>query len=258
MTQSTTKIRQSEGGFTLVELAIVMIIIGLLIGGILKGQELITNARVSSTVAQAKAVESGISGFRDKYNAVPGDIDAPATRLPNCTNACATAGTGGTINNGAIEPQNPGAAAGVGTETGLSFIHLGAAGFIGGIQPATAALGAGASNPTTPLGGSWAMSSFNGTATSVTVLAGVPAGIYMLAKGAAVGAVAGADNNQVMTPSNARTIDTKLDDGRPATGTVRSAGGALGATACASGAAGAEVYNEALGNPVCGVMVRVQ
>ncbi len=47
----------NQSGFTLVELAIVMIIIGLLIGGILKGQELVSNARVTSTVAQIKGID---------------------------------------------------------------------------------------------------------------------------------------------------------------------------------------------------------
>jgi prepilin-type N-terminal cleavage/methylation domain-containing protein len=50
----------SQAGFTLVELAIVMIIIGLLIAGVLKGQELIANARVTSTVAQVKAIDAAI------------------------------------------------------------------------------------------------------------------------------------------------------------------------------------------------------
>ena len=94
MTHSTQQIRQTEGVFTLVELAIVMIIIGLLIGGILKGQELINNARVSSTVSQTKAIETGISAFRDKYAAVPGDITNPTARIPSCVGLCATAGNG--------------------------------------------------------------------------------------------------------------------------------------------------------------------
>ncbi len=92
MTQSTLQSRQSERGFTLVELAIVMIIIGLLIGGILKGQELINNARVSSTAAQAKAIESGISTFRDKYAGLPGDLANPLVRLPVVAGGTAAAG----------------------------------------------------------------------------------------------------------------------------------------------------------------------
>ena len=259
MTQSTHQIRQSEGGFTLVELAIVMIIIGLLIGGILKGQELITNARVASTVAQIKAIESGISGFRDKYNAIPGDIDAPTTRLPNCTvGQCATPGTGGTLNNGVLEPVDPGLAITFANEVGVSFIQLGATGFVGGVQPSTTVLGAVTSHPVTPLGSAWTIATVAGAATSVVDVTGLPTGIYVLAKGAALAAVAVANDVQIMNPSNAGNIDRKLDDGRPTTGVVRAAGGALGATACASTVAGADIYNESLGGPVCGILARVQ
>jgi prepilin-type N-terminal cleavage/methylation domain-containing protein len=81
----TQKNMRSTAGFTLVELAIVMIIIGLLIAGILKGQQLITNAKVTSQVAQVKGIDAAVSTFKDMYAALPGDIIAPLTRLPNCT-----------------------------------------------------------------------------------------------------------------------------------------------------------------------------
>src|ERR1700740_2066087 len=87
---------QSQAGFTLVELAIVMIIIGLLIGGVLKGQQLITNAQITSTVAQIKAIDAATTSFRDQYAAVPGDMTNPTARVPNCvagTN-CGIAGNG--------------------------------------------------------------------------------------------------------------------------------------------------------------------
>jgi prepilin-type N-terminal cleavage/methylation domain-containing protein len=79
---------RSEAGFTLVELAIVMIIIGLLIAGVLKGQALIANARVTSTVAQNKAIDAAISTFRDTYAALPGDIQNAGAKLPNCAGPC--------------------------------------------------------------------------------------------------------------------------------------------------------------------------
>ena len=62
----------SQAGFTLVELAIVMIIIGLLIAGVLKGQELIGNARVTATVAQIKGIDAATSTFKDTYSDLPG------------------------------------------------------------------------------------------------------------------------------------------------------------------------------------------
>src|ERR1700732_4041122 len=86
---------RAQAGFTLVELAIVMIIIGLLIAGVLKGQALINNARVTSTVAQNKAIDAAISTFRDTYASLPGDLVNPAARLPNCLAAPCVAAVAG-------------------------------------------------------------------------------------------------------------------------------------------------------------------
>ena len=77
--------RKAEKGFTLVELAIVMIIIGLLITGVLKGQEMIGNAQVTATISQLKAFEAATTTFQDMFDAMPGDIIGPDVRLPNCT-----------------------------------------------------------------------------------------------------------------------------------------------------------------------------
>ena len=80
--------KQPQKGFTLVELAIVMIIIGLLICGVLKGQELIANAQVTSTVVQIKGISAASSTFRDQYQALAGDFSRATVRLPNCTAPC--------------------------------------------------------------------------------------------------------------------------------------------------------------------------
>ena len=93
-----TTFTQNEKGFTLVELAIVLVIVGLLIGGILKGQELIANAQVTATMNQMTGMDAATSTFRDKYNAFPGDMGGAATRLPNCNTPCGGTGNGnGTI-----------------------------------------------------------------------------------------------------------------------------------------------------------------
>ena len=64
---------QKQRGFTLVEIAIVLVIIGLLLGGILKGQELITSARVRNIADQNSGVQAAYYGFIDRYRQVPGD-----------------------------------------------------------------------------------------------------------------------------------------------------------------------------------------
>ena len=66
---------KEEKGFTLVEIAIVMVIIGLLIGGVLKGQGMIQNAKVKNVVKQADELRAAIMGFYDKFGAYPGDED---------------------------------------------------------------------------------------------------------------------------------------------------------------------------------------
>jgi prepilin-type N-terminal cleavage/methylation domain-containing protein len=72
------KIKNSNAGFTLVEIAIVMVIIGLLIGGVLKGQAMIQNAKVKRVAKQADEVRAAVMSFYDKYGMYPGDenIDA--------------------------------------------------------------------------------------------------------------------------------------------------------------------------------------
>ncbi len=66
------KIRTASG-FTLVEIAIVLVIIGLLLGGILKGQELINSARVRNLADQNSGIQAAYYGFIDRYRQVPGD-----------------------------------------------------------------------------------------------------------------------------------------------------------------------------------------
>ena len=66
---------KNRAGFTLVEIAIVMVIIGLLIGGVLKGQAMVQNAKVKRVVKQADEIRAGVMAFYDKYGVYPGDED---------------------------------------------------------------------------------------------------------------------------------------------------------------------------------------
>ena len=60
-------------GFTLIEIAIVLVIIGLLLGGVLKGQELINNARVKSFANDFRNIPVAIYAYQDRFHAIPGD-----------------------------------------------------------------------------------------------------------------------------------------------------------------------------------------
>lgn len=94
--RQTLKNRQQ--GFTLVEIAIVLVIIGLLLGAVFKGQELIAQSKVKNVTKKIDEVRAAVYTYLDKYNALPGD-DGATSRAPT------TAFTG-TADDGQIEdPQ---------------------------------------------------------------------------------------------------------------------------------------------------------
>lgn len=62
-----------QGGFTLVEIAIVLVIIGLLLGGVLKGQELINSAKVKNIVADMRTTATLVYAYQDRFKIYPGD-----------------------------------------------------------------------------------------------------------------------------------------------------------------------------------------
>ena len=93
--------RTSNRGFTLIEIAIVLVIIGLLLGGVLKGQELINNAKVKSYATDFRNIPIMLYGYQDKFRALPGD-DALvlSTHLPTVSTLATT--PAGTVGNGVI------------------------------------------------------------------------------------------------------------------------------------------------------------
>ena len=72
------RIVKKQGGFTLVEIAIVLVIVGLLLAGVLKGQELIENSRIKNMAKDLDSMTAIISSYQDRYSGVPGD-DLTAT-----------------------------------------------------------------------------------------------------------------------------------------------------------------------------------
>lgn len=109
-------------GFTLIEIAIVLVIIGLLLGGVLKGQELITGARVRNLISQQDGIKAAFFGFQDRYRALPGDYAAAQT------NISMVSGNGN--GNGRIEDNAAGS--GIQHEEILVWNHLTMAGFMNG------------------------------------------------------------------------------------------------------------------------------
>lgn len=241
MNTSLTQIREDQKGFTLVELAVVMIIIGLLIGGILKGQELITNARVTSSIAQMEALGAAYNGFRDQYNAVPGDMSTGTTRLPACANACADGDGDGLLD------INVGAAP---AGEGIGFFgQLLAGDFITGMDNSAAAAEFGVTNPTAPVGGGFTAGDARVGATGFTA-AQLRPGLHIVLTGTVTDVGAGTG---VLSAQQAANLDRRLDDGIPDSGSV------VGQTSAAdndcSGAA-TDVYAGAV-DQVCAVAYRL-
>ena len=130
-------------GFTLVEIAIVLVIIGLLLGGILKGQEMITQAKIKNVIADMSGVSAAMYGYQDRYKALPGD-DKLATRWTGTT-----AGDG----DGVVLGKWSEAA----KESTFFWDHLRRAGFISG---------SGADNPFNAVSGKLGVQTGDGTSTS--------------------------------------------------------------------------------------------
>jgi hypothetical protein len=112
-----------EGGFTLIETAVALVIGGLMIQAMLTGVSLIQTARVNDVMRQQAAIEAAVDAFQDRYRALPGDYAGASTAL-SCGRAACANGDG----NGRIDTAN---AAGV-REDLLAWAHLSAAGLLSG------------------------------------------------------------------------------------------------------------------------------
>jgi len=190
-------------GFTLVEIAIVLVIIGLLLGGILKGQEMITQAKIKNVIADFSGVSAAYHGYVDRYKKIPGDDPCAGTgaslTVGNCGTttprwATPTAAVGG--NGDGIVSGKYNSTSGA-DESRLWWDHLRRAGFVSGV---------GDSQPFNALSGQL----------------GVQTGDAASPPAAALGGFSGIIICSANLPDKvAIAADTQMDDGVPNSGTVR-------------------------------------
>ncbi len=147
--------KRNQSGFTLIEIAIVLVIIGLLLGGVLKGQELINSARVKNLATDFKNIPVFIYGYQDRFRALPGDDPAVVAHI-NGTLATTPAGLQG---NGVLDGawnsttrtdesylfwqhvRLAGLAPGPTDVTAADYLPLNASGGVIGIQSGTTVVG---------------------------------------------------------------------------------------------------------------------
>jgi prepilin-type N-terminal cleavage/methylation domain-containing protein len=138
MTASAFSIRNStQAGFTLVEIAIVLVIIGLLLGGILKGQEMITQAKIKNAINDFNGITVAVTSYQDRYRALPGDDKGAPTRW---TTQAPAGGDGDGVIAGKYNANNTAGTAGAPAntaESNLFWQHLRIAGFVPGLTSGT-------------------------------------------------------------------------------------------------------------------------
>ncbi len=208
---------KKQTGFTLVEIAIVLVIVGLLIGGVLKGQEMITNAKLKRVESDNAGIAAAMFSYQDRYLQLPGDDSDAGSRFDVYAPPFTTANANGN-GNGAIEgdwdANNGTTIVAASVETELFFAHLRAAGLIPGGGTET-------TRPTNAYGGQiGVLDGSLGIAGHVTIF------------------------GQIEGPI-ARIIESRLDDGAPNTGRVQA-----GCSSCApaidmnTAAAGSATYDD--------------
>lgn len=116
----------SHAGFTLVELSIVLVIIGLIVGGITMGQALVESARLSSFVSETEKLNSAANAFKQRFGQLPGDLDNAFSFFG--TDCASTAGSCNGDGDGGLESSNYASYTGNGSERCKFFKHMQLAG----------------------------------------------------------------------------------------------------------------------------------
>lgn len=200
-----------QSGFTLVELAISIVIIALLIAIVAAGKNLIQAAKVRAVIKESEELQASFVEFHEKYSELPGDMQNPGAYFPSCAPGCNSIVT---LGNELIT-WDGGAGATIYHEGALAFYELQQAGMLGG-EPLSGVNGhaqIGINIPASKLeNAGWAVhSSLNQPPHFAGKNALQLGGQQSSGFNAAV---------NILVPKDAYSIDAKLDDGYPESGRV--------------------------------------
>lgn len=233
----------ARDGFTLIELSIVLVIIGLIAGGILTGQDLIKAASLRAQIAQIEKYNTAVRAFQNKYGGLPGDLALGlASNFGFVTSGC-NGGAGARDGNGIIEGFAGGYTANNDQflgETGLFWEDLSIAGLVDGTFPSGGGAARNCTPDATPITlspGAYYVGNFipvakigNGNFVYVYTASGGTQASYTANSdnwyGVSQVTGTGGGNGWSMTSGSnipvisAYNIDKKMDDGLPVTGNI--------------------------------------
>ncbi|MDE3016874.1 MAG: type II secretion system protein [Pseudomonadota bacterium] len=252
--QSTPGNQQS--GFTLIEMSIVLAIIGLVIGGIVAGQSLVRAAQIRDMIGEFDSYVKAIKEFQDKYHALPGDMNNATIFWANTANGDGN-GEIGTSSNTGTPTDTPGGLANSG-EWFLAWQHLSDAGFVQGSFTGTYGAGGaseaviGTNVPASRLsGGGWTLNYYLNTSGNVGLWSDQYGHLLNFGGSVAKNYTIGG----ILRPDEALSIDQKIDDGMPGTGSIRAwRTSVLPKCTATDTSQTAQIYNIGDSNPDCALV----
>lgn len=208
-----------KSGFTLVELSIVLVIIGLLISGILVGQSLIESARINAQVQQISQYDAAILSFKTRYKSLPGDASAMGCTSSNCNNGLILETTAFNAGLHSIWYWH--------TEVSNFWMHLGQSG-LKTKETYTATIPAGGFNSGVVKNIPAAILGKNSSILVGAARSELPNNSYynhyFIAdhRNVTAATIIGSDTRASLSPIIALALDQKMDDGLPNVGNVKS------------------------------------
>jgi prepilin-type N-terminal cleavage/methylation domain-containing protein len=250
-------------GFTLLEMSIVLVVIGLLVGGIMLGRSILTTSRLQTVITDADNYTTAIGNFKQQYQGLPGDlVNATSFWGTDSTSCPSGGGTTGTCNGNGDGQIGGISGSGNEFESFRFWQHLHLAGFatqnFSGVAGSSSTLNAviGTNVPSGSMEGSGFSVVWEGGGNAMADTTNYYTGSYnnILVFGNII--TKKLTYGPILTPDQAASLDRKIDDGVPGTGNVRTMlPTSTYAPSCAVGStASTSTYNTSSSGVLCSLI----